>query len=163
MTEAAHETHSSSFTNSKNVRLSDKAEIINRDSLLFTSSTQQRSIDIRKHDVLEAAHDESHASKFKRAPPSLNEDGPWKRKTLLSLDGGGVRSLSSLYIWKRIMKEIGTYEKSLDSCEESSVCSLRFSTCRTLKTPPPKSRTADAEDIFLAIILTTPVTQAQEN
>lgn len=60
------------------------------------------------------------------AEPSLatiDDDDPWDRKTLLSLDGGGVRGYSSLLILQRLMKEIGKLEMESDSGAISSAYS----------------------------------------
>ncbi|KAI4214394.1 MAG: hypothetical protein LQ351_003147 [Letrouitia transgressa] len=41
---------------------------------------------------------------------TVDEDSPWSRKMILSLDGGGVRGYSSLLILKRLMHEVANLE-----------------------------------------------------
>lgn len=60
------------------------------------------------------------------AEPSLatiDDDDPWDKKTILSLDGGGTRGYSSLLILQRLMKEIGKTERESDSGAISSAYS----------------------------------------
>ncbi|KAL9011734.1 MAG: hypothetical protein Q9173_003442 [Seirophora scorigena] len=45
---------------------------------------------------------------------TVDEDSPWARKYILSLDGGGVRGYSSLLLLKRLMDEIASLEKQMD-------------------------------------------------
>ncbi|KAL8812011.1 MAG: hypothetical protein Q9223_001302 [Gallowayella weberi] len=42
---------------------------------------------------------------------TVDEDSPWAKKYILSLDGGGVRGYSSLLILKSLMDEIASLEK----------------------------------------------------
>ncbi|KAI4146905.1 MAG: hypothetical protein L6R39_003298 [Caloplaca ligustica] len=54
---------------------------------------------------------------FQAIDPSIatvDEDSPWARKYILSLDGGGVRGYSSLLLLKRLMDEIASMEKEID-------------------------------------------------
>ena len=51
---------------------------------------------------------------------TLDEDSPWARKNILSLDGGGVRGYSSLLILKRIMEEVGRIERENNPDARSS-------------------------------------------
>jgi len=55
---------------------------------------------------------------------SSREDNPWSRKTLLTLDGGGVRGYSSLLILRAVMIEIEDTEKQHDPRAFSSVYPL---------------------------------------
>ncbi|CAD6580977.1 MAG: hypothetical protein ASARMPRED_000388 [Alectoria sarmentosa] len=60
------------------------------------------------------------------AEPSLatiDDDDPWDKKTILSLDGGGIRGYTSLLILQRLMKEIGKLERESDSGAISSAYS----------------------------------------
>lgn len=45
---------------------------------------------------------------------TIDDDDPWDKKTILSLDGGGIRGYSSLLILQGIMKEIEMLEKERD-------------------------------------------------
>ncbi|KAL8703259.1 MAG: hypothetical protein Q9201_003565 [Fulgogasparrea decipioides] len=48
------------------------------------------------------------------ADPSIatvDEDSPWARKYILSLDGGGIRGYSSLLLLKRLMDDVAILEK----------------------------------------------------
>ena len=53
----------------------------------------------------------------------IDDDDPWDKKTILSLDGGGIRGYSSLLILQRLMKEIGILERESDSGAISSAYS----------------------------------------
>ena len=54
---------------------------------------------------------------------SLDEDSPWAKKTILCLDGGGVRGYSSLLILKELIRNIEAYERELDPNARSSMYS----------------------------------------
>ncbi|KAL2045530.1 hypothetical protein N7G274_001958 [Stereocaulon virgatum] len=54
---------------------------------------------------------------------TFDEDSPWAKKTILCLDGGGVRGYSSLLILRALMKEIQTLERSEDPNAISSAYS----------------------------------------
>ena len=54
---------------------------------------------------------------------TVDEDSPWARKNILSLDGGGVRGYSSLLILKRVMEEVGKIERELNADATSSAYS----------------------------------------
>ena len=54
---------------------------------------------------------------------TLDDDDPWDKKTILSLDGGGTRGYSALLILQSIMKEIEMLEKERDSGAISSAYS----------------------------------------
>ncbi|KAI4130347.1 MAG: hypothetical protein LQ338_001782 [Usnochroma carphineum] len=45
---------------------------------------------------------------------TVDEDSPWGRKYILSLDGGGVRGYSSLLLLKRLMDEIASLENDIN-------------------------------------------------
>ncbi|KAI4183577.1 MAG: hypothetical protein LQ346_006290 [Caloplaca aetnensis] len=45
---------------------------------------------------------------------TVDEDSPWARKYILSLDGGGVRGYSSLLLLKRLMDEIAGLEAEMN-------------------------------------------------
>lgn len=54
---------------------------------------------------------------------TVDEDSPWARKYILSLDGGGVRGYSSLLLLKRLMDKITVFEKEMDPRADSSAFS----------------------------------------
>lgn len=60
-------------------------------------------------------------------------DSPWTRKTLLTLDGGGVRGFSSLLILRALMMEIATLEQA-DSQAHSSAHPLKPRLRRPVRT-----------------------------
>lgn len=80
--------------------------------------------------------------------PSLatidDDDDPWEKKTILSLDGGGTRGYSSLLILQSLMKEIGTLERETDSEAISSAYSPLVNCLRdeTLAMSPNGTRPA---------------------
>ncbi len=53
----------------------------------------------------------------------IDDDDPWDKKSILSLDGGGIRGYSSLLILRRLMQEIGILERESDSGAISSAYS----------------------------------------
>ncbi|KAI4109374.1 MAG: hypothetical protein L6R37_000531 [Teloschistes peruensis] len=60
------------------------------------------------------------------ADPSIatvDEDSPWARKYILSLDGGGVRGYSSLLLLKRLMDEVADLEKKCNAQANTSAFS----------------------------------------
>ncbi|KAL8693778.1 MAG: hypothetical protein Q9218_001474 [Villophora microphyllina] len=60
------------------------------------------------------------------ADPSIatvDEDSPWARKYILSLDGGGVRGYSSLLLLKRLMDEVAVLEKQNNAQASTSAFS----------------------------------------
>ena len=62
------------------------------------------------------------------AEPSLatidvDDDDPWDKKTILSLDGGGIRGYSTLLILQELMNYIEKYERESDSGAISSAYS----------------------------------------
>ncbi len=89
---------------------------------------------VQEHGYVESNGD-SHVPTFGKNPPMQptmvvlkrdehrKRDGPWDTVNLLSLDGGGIRSLSSLFILQKLMKEIGKVERSKDPEARSSAYS----------------------------------------
>lgn len=64
--------------------------------------------------------------RFPSAERSLHtddDDDAWSKKTILSLDGGGVRGLSSLLILQELMVEIGKIERRANAEAKSSAYS----------------------------------------
>ena len=70
--------------------------------------------------------DISQPSESAEADPLLDEKSPWAGKTLLTLDGGGVRGLSSLFILQELMRSIREEERYLDKKSRSSFYSPLF-------------------------------------
>ncbi|MCJ1250856.1 hypothetical protein MMC30_008084 [Trapelia coarctata] len=54
---------------------------------------------------------------------TFDEDSPWAKKMILSLDGGGVRGLSSLLVLQELMKKIQQYEEEEEPFVRSSASS----------------------------------------
>ena len=57
---------------------------------------------------------------------TVDDDSPWTKRTILTLDGGGVRGISSLLILRDLMREISKQERELDSDATSSAYSSWF-------------------------------------
>lgn len=71
------------------------------------------------HQTVSSSYEPTHVESSKLwTEPS--EAYSWAKKAILSLDGGGVRSLSTLYILKHIMDEIGKIEQGLNPPAYSS-------------------------------------------
>ena len=51
---------------------------------------------------------------------TIDTDDPWAQKSILSLDGGGVRSFSSLLILQELMRAVGEQERLLNPDAKSS-------------------------------------------
>ncbi|CAD6444280.1 5eb779df-f889-406e-96ec-73632c2f676e [Sclerotinia trifoliorum] len=60
--------------------------------------------------------------------PSSNtcRDNPWNKKYILTLDGGGVRGLSTLYIIQQLMVLCSSFEQSQDPLVQSSFHPRQF-------------------------------------
>lgn len=54
---------------------------------------------------------------------TLDIDDPWAKKSILSLDGGGVRNFSSLLILQELMRAVGEYERRMSPDARSSAYS----------------------------------------
>ena len=54
---------------------------------------------------------------------TLDVDDPWGKKSILSLDGGGVRTFSSLLILRELMRVVGEHERRENSEAKSSAYS----------------------------------------
>ena len=54
---------------------------------------------------------------------TLDIDDPWAKKSILSLDGGGVRNFSSLLILQELMRAVGEHERQTDPSAKSSAYS----------------------------------------
>ncbi|KAL9602366.1 MAG: hypothetical protein Q9219_001932 [cf. Caloplaca sp. 3 TL-2023] len=72
----------------------------------FASSHETTQLTTEEEDEYLATADPSIAT--------IDEDSPWARKYILSLDGGGVRGYSSLLILKRLMDRITRVEKEMN-------------------------------------------------
>lgn len=63
----------------------------------------------------EATNDyNGHCAEPSLATIDVDDDDPWDKKSILSLDGGGIRGYSSLLILQRLMEEIGKLEMESD-------------------------------------------------
>ena len=69
----------------------------------------------------EGLPDEQRNASIGRCP--FDDEGPWARKTILSLDGGGVRGYSSLLNLEQLMETIANLERSTDPEATSSAYS----------------------------------------
>ncbi|MCJ1404368.1 hypothetical protein MMC11_007593 [Xylographa trunciseda] len=65
-----------------------------------------------------------------------NEDSPWEGQYVLSLDGGGIRSYSTLLILKALMDKVEELEKRRDPEVNSSAWPLRLNNYRTTEDDP---------------------------
>ncbi|KAL8838745.1 MAG: hypothetical protein Q9170_001994 [Blastenia crenularia] len=81
----------------------------------FASSLETTQLTTEEEDEYIATADPSIAT--------VDEDSPWARKHILSLDGGGVRGYSSLLLLERLMDEIGSLEKEMNPQADSSAFS----------------------------------------
>ncbi len=110
----------------------------------------------QEHGYLESNGD-SHVPKFGKNPamqPTMvvlkrdehrKRDGPWDTVNVLSLDGGGIRSLGSLFILQKLMKEIGKVEQSKDPKARSSAYSS-FVDCLTEEDLDPSTKLDTHDD-----------------
>ncbi|KAI4251291.1 MAG: hypothetical protein LQ352_004938 [Teloschistes flavicans] len=74
----------------------------------------------------EEEEEEEEEEDIVTADPSIatvDEDSPWARKYILSLDGGGVRGYSSLLLLKRLMDEVADLEKQYNAQASTSAFS----------------------------------------
>jgi len=67
-------------------------------------------------------HVEARANPPGRAILRADEDSPWYQKTVLCLDGGGIRVYSSLLILEALMEEVEHLERSVE--EPAASCSV---------------------------------------
>ena len=75
---------------------------------------------------------------------TVDDDGPWAKKTILCLDGGGVRGYSSLLILRELMKSIAELERSENPDATSSAYSplVDFSSGQSLNSIPKDNKTS---------------------
>ena len=83
-----------------------------------------------------------------RSPVATTDEGPWARKTILSLDGGGVRGYSSLLILQELMEIVAKLERSADPKATSSAYSPLVD-CLPDKTLPPISNDTNSTSLYL--------------
>lgn len=67
---------------------------------------------------------------------SFDDGEPWARKTILSLDGGGVRGYSSLLILQQLMETITNLERSTNPKATSSAYSPLMDCLQDTHLPP---------------------------
>ena len=77
---------------------------------------RQSHIDGQLHEPSESAE----------ADPLVDERGPWDRKNLLTLDGGGVRGFYQLLLLQKLMADIAKLEQELNDESKSSSYSPLF-------------------------------------
>ncbi|KAL9608069.1 MAG: hypothetical protein Q9167_007069 [Letrouitia subvulpina] len=116
--------HSSTFLDRFHVQWSDEPEIIH-DRDTFEQEKVGRDLQY-KLDYGLLSNRRLKAPNAKTSMGSLDEDSLWSKRALLSLDGGGVRGLSTLYILKHIMEEVGEYERKWNKHAKSSAYSPLF-------------------------------------
>ena len=91
--------------------------------LLFSSAQQISERKVNDRDLQQGESFKAHLH--------FCHESPWARKTILTLDGGGVRGISSLLILKELMKRVGNKEQELDkNARSSSYSPLSRSTFR---------------------------------
>ena len=64
----------------------------------------------------------------------------WDAQRILTLDGGGVRGLSSLYILQELMRLVADFERALEPCAQSSTSSPLFRPVKLSARSPDASR-----------------------
>ena len=83
----------------------------------------QRPSYVSEEEVLPDEHPVWPNASIARSSVATADEGPWARKTILSLDGGGVRGYSSLLILQRLMEIVAKLERSADPKATSSAYS----------------------------------------
>lgn len=116
VTEVATQTESPTTT-TKNVQFSDDVEA-HSDVPIHGLDLVASNADTLHELVLDDEFDTTGQS-----IATLDEDSPWARKNILSLDGGGVRGYSSLLILKKLMEEVGRIEREMNPDATSSAYS----------------------------------------
>ena len=86
--------------------------------------------------------------------PFLHTD-PWVTKSVISIDGGGVRGYGSLVIVQALMEKIGEIERVRDTEAPSSICSPALRLPDDKPCAAPKSIAMPISDIGHAITLIT--------
>ena len=76
-----------------------------------------------------------------RPPAATIDEEPWVGKTILSVDGGGIRGYSSLLILRYLMEMIAKIERSADPDATSSAYSPLFDCLQGTNLPPMSSNT----------------------
>ena len=88
-------------------------------------------------------HEHSSFGSSRRTPEDLlRETNPWARKTLLCLDGGGVRGYSSLLILRALMLRIMELERHANPGSRSSAEPLVLRPRRPVQVNIPRTQTA---------------------
>ncbi|MCJ1394988.1 hypothetical protein MMC18_007869 [Xylographa bjoerkii] len=81
---------------------------------LVYANTDQEPLASRSHTHGLPSFDQGAAQSTDPYPETATEDSPWERLNLLSIDGGGIRGLSSLLILSELMKKIEGLEHSAE-------------------------------------------------
>ncbi len=83
----------------------------------------QRPSYVSEEELLPDEHPVRPSASIARSPVATPDEGPWARKTILTLDGGGVRGYSSLLILRQLMEIVAKLEQSADPKATSSAYS----------------------------------------
>ena len=118
MATAHAQEHCSPSDSHKVVRFSNKTEIV--ETLMPYRPVQQPSY-VSREEVLPDEHLVQRNASVARSP--VDDEGPWAGKTILSLDGGGVRGYTSLLILEQLMETVANLERSTDPEATSSAYS----------------------------------------
>ncbi|RAL64837.1 hypothetical protein DID88_001433 [Monilinia fructigena] len=96
-------------------------------SLMATSTTTQNATPLATS-TKEANGSISHSpsSSTGRGRSTISTNSPWDKKYILTLDGGGMRGMSTLLIIQNLMALCNTFEQSQDPLVESSFHPLPF-------------------------------------
>ena len=78
---------------------------------------------VSEEEVPPGEHNVQHRVSKARSPAATTDDGPWAKKAILALDGGGIRGFSSLLILQQLMENIRELERSADPKATSSAYS----------------------------------------
>lgn len=96
----------------------------------------QRPSYVSEEEVFPDEHPIQLGASMARPPIATTDEGPWTRKTILSVDGGGVRGLSSLLILQKLMENIAKLERSADPKATSSAYSPLIDCVQDKNLPP---------------------------
>ena len=136
---AAHAKEDCSPSDSHKVaHFSKKIEIIK--TLRPYGPIQQASY-VSEEEVPPDEHPAQRNESIDRSLFALTDEEPWASKTILSLDGGGVRGYSSLLILQQLMEMIANLERSADPEAISSAYSPLVDCLQDVHLPPMASDT----------------------
>ncbi|MCJ1273979.1 hypothetical protein MMC21_001772 [Puttea exsequens] len=93
------------------------------DSAVVVSKTHQHQDGTFQNTTSSDKSGDTDEASAEHSIATIDEDSPWSKMSLLSLDGGGVRGLSTLLILKELMTLVGKHEQDLDENATSSAYS----------------------------------------